>query len=102
MSAYEMRWAILLHMMETYRDTPPEKRQLADWLIAKSLRATGSPEEKKLHNVIALQFITNTRPAHYKICAALHMGRGSFDDVLGHALDRLMVLTFGVDGIDWE
>ena len=105
MTPYEMGKYWLLHTLETYRDTPPEEpgRRFMDRLIAGSRNAAGDdPEEKQYHNLIVLRYITNTKPSKQRICAALHVGRQSYEIVTGHAIDRLLVLAFGVDGINWE
>lgn len=105
MTTYEMGKYWLLHTLESYRDTPPGEpgRRFIDRLIEGSRNAAGdSPEEKRLHNLIVLRYITGTRPTTQRICAALHVGRQSYEIVTGHAIDRLLVLAFGIDGINWE
>lgn len=107
MTGYEMRKYLLLDMLETYRDTPPGEpgRRFIDRLIEGSRNAAGdSPEEKRLHNLIVLRYITGTRPTTQRICAALHMGRqrANYEAVTANAVDRLLVLAFGADGIDWN
>lgn len=107
MTVYEMGKYWLLHTLETYRDAPPEaaERKFIDRLIDKSRRAAGNrPEEKKYHNLIVLRYITGTQPSKQKICALLHIARQSavYETVTGHAVDRLLVLAFGANGIDWN
>lgn len=104
MRAYDMRRGWLFYALETYRATPPEaaRRQFIDRLMVLSRNAAGNdPQEKKYHNLTVLQYITGTRPAKLRICAALHIGRRTYDITLGHAVDRLTVLAFGANGIDW-
>lgn len=106
MTRYEMGKYWLLHTLETYRDTPPDtpNRRFIDALINRSRRAAGDEQEKRYHNLIVLRYITNTRPAVQRICAALHIGRSkaNYETITGQAVDRLLVLAFGVDGIDWS
>lgn len=106
MTIYEMGKYWLLHTLEAYRDTPPEKpeRKFIGRLIEGSRNAAGdSPEEKRLHNLIVLRYITGTRPTTQRICEALHMGRqrANYEVVTANAIDRLLVLAFGADGINW-
>lgn len=106
MTHYEMGKYWLLHTLETYRDTPQDaaERKFIDRLINKSRHAATNEQEKQYHNLIVLQYITDTRPAVQRICAALHIGRSktNYETVTGHAIDRLLVLAFGIDGINWE
>ena len=106
MTRYEMGKYWLLHLLETYRDTPPDKpeRAFIDRLIKLSRRAAISEQEKQYHNLMVLRYITDTRPAVSRICDVLSIGRGkaNFETVSGHAVDRLLVLAFGIDGINWE
>ena len=41
-------------------------------------------------------------PAMLRICKALHISRANYDSITGQAIDRLLVLAFGTDGIPWE
>lgn len=104
MTIYEMGKYWLLHTLESYRDTPPDapEHKFIDRLITGSRNAAGgSPEDKRLHNLIVLRYVTCTRPTTQRICAALHVGRQSYEIVTEHSIDRLCVLAFGVDGISW-
>lgn len=104
MTEYEKNKKMLVEALETYRETPPDdgKRRFVDWFVKKSLQAAqNDPAGKKYHNLIVLRYISSTKRAKKPICDALHIGRGSFDDVTRAAVDRLMVLVFGVGGIDW-
>lgn len=105
MTIYEMGKYWLLDALEKYRDTPPDtfKRAFIDRLIKISQRTAGNDEtEKKYHNLIVLRYITDTRPQGYRICKALHIGRDNYEEVTANAIDRLLVLAFGTDGIDWN
>lgn len=105
MTVYEMGKYWLTDALENYRDTPPEawKRAYIDRLIDGSRRAVGGNEaEKKYHNLIVLRYITDTRSPKLKICKALHIGRQTYETETTHAIDRLLVLAFGIDGIDWK
>lgn len=106
MTRYEMGKCWLLHLLETYRDTPPDKpeRAFIDRLIKISRRAAVDVQERQYHNLVVLRYITGTRPAMWRICDALQIKRdkANFETVSGHAVDRLLVLAFGIDGINWE
>lgn len=115
MTAYEENREILVEALESYRDTPPDarKRRFVDWLMKRSLKdAQNDPEGKKYHNLIVLRYISSTRRAKKPICDALHIGRACmtthkgnkvqcYEAVTDNAIDRLLVLAFGVDGVDW-
>ena len=104
MTRYEMGKYWLLHTLETYHSTPPGKpeREFIDRLIDRSRRAAGSAEEKRLHNLVVLRYITATRPPKQRVCNLLHIVRQGYEAVTEHAIDRLLVLAFGVNGIDWD
>lgn len=105
MTRYEMGKYWLLHTLEGYRDTPQDapERKFIDRLIGASRRAAGnSPEEKRLHNLAVLRYITDTRPSKQHICKALHVGRQTYEIGTAHAIDRLLVLAFGFNGINWN
>ena len=104
MTRYEMGKYWLLHMLETYRDMPPSKpeREFIDRLIDRSRQAADNTEEKRLHNLIALQYITVSRQSKSRVCDLLHMGRQSYEIITEHAVDRLLILAFGLNGINWE
>lgn len=105
MTHYEMGKYWLLHTLEAYRDTPPDtpERRFIDRLISASRRAAGSrPEEKRLHNLAVLRYITDTKPSKLRICEALHVGRQSYEAITEQAVERLLILAFGTDGIDWN
>lgn len=105
MTIYEMGKYWLLHTLETYRDTPPEAagRKFIDRLMNMSRGAAGDETEKQYHNLIVLRYITDTRPTVQRICEALHIGRqrDNYEVVTAHAIDRLLVLAFGINGISW-
>lgn len=104
MTHYEMGKYWLLHTLETYRDTPPDapERKFIDRLINLSRRAAVDEQEKQYHNLVVLRYITDTRPSKLRICKALHVGRQGYEAVTDHAIDRLLVLAFGIDGINWN
>ncbi len=104
MTPYEMRRCWLAYMLATYRDKPQLERGLVDKIVRISQKAAKTdPEEKQLHNLIVLRYITDTQLSVQKICAALHIGRNkpNYEAITNHAIERLMVLTFGLDGINW-
>lgn len=104
MTRYEMGKYWLLHTLETYRDTPSGDagRKFIDWLMERSRQAADNAEEKKLHNLVVLRYITDTRPPKRRICNALHVGRQNYERTTEHAVDRLLVLAFGLNGINWN
>lgn len=105
MTVYEMGKYWLLHTLETYRDTPPDttQRNFIDNLINVSRHAVYNEQEKRYHNLIVLRYIIDTRPSFQRICAALHTQRNksNFELVTDKAIDRLLVLAFGLNGINW-
>lgn len=58
-------------------------------------------EEKRLHNLIVLRYMAESRPPKQRICRLLHAGRQSCEAVKAQAIDRLPVLAFGISGVDW-
>lgn len=105
MTVYEMGKYWLLHTLETYRDTPPDtvQREFIDNLINLSRHAVENEQEKRYHNLIVLRYIIDTRPSFQRICAVLHTQRNksNFERVTNEAIDRLLVLAFGLNGINW-
>jgi hypothetical protein len=83
---YEYRRMILTVCLGTYRSAGPHVREFVDRAVAVSLRCAKTEEEKRLH----------------RICKTLHMSRGNLPGAVKASIDRLMVLLFGVDGIEWE
>ena len=104
MTLYQNRREMLLSLLETYRDTAPEAwRRYMDGLIETSRRAAGNdPDEKRYHNLIVLRYIAGKSPAMLRICKALHISRANYDSITGQAIDQLLALAFGTDGIPWE
>ena len=107
MTIYQMRKQALTEALESYREYPAgsAKRTLIDRLLEVSRSSAGNNEtEKQYHNLIVLRYITDTRQSVQRICKALHIGRQreNFEAVTANAIDRLLVLAYGVDGIDWE
>lgn len=100
---YEQYRAWLTAALETYRDMPPEARQrrFVDRLVEQSRSAATGAEEKALHNLVVLEYITGTKRSKMAICRALHMGRSAYQQDKQRAIERLCVLAFGIDGIDW-
>lgn len=107
MTDFETNRGWLVNTLESYRDLPFESvsRAFIDRLIEISRQSAGADEtEKQYHNLIVLRYLTDTRPSVQRICNALHMGRQreNYEAVTSKAIDRLLILAFGVDGIDWE
>lgn len=107
MTLYEMLKYWLLDTLEKYRDTPKNapKRIFIDKIIEISRRtAEYSTEDKQYHNLVVLRYLIDTPISVNQICKTLHIGRekGSYERITGYAIDRLMVLTFGADGINWN
>lgn len=107
MTLYEMLKYWLLDTIEKYRDTPKNapKRIFIDKIIEISrYTAEYSTEDKQYHNLVVLRYLTDTRPSVHQICKALHIGRQkeNYERITGYAIDRLLVLVFGVNGINWN
>lgn len=116
MTAYEENRQAVRAALEAYRDAPPDdgKRRFVDWLMKRSLHAAqNDPEGKKYHNLIVLRYISSTKRAKKPICDALHIGRANktkhkgvemqyYEAATDNAIDRLLVLAFGIDGIEWD
>lgn len=103
-NAARLRW--LVSMLEAYRaaqDGTPERR-LVDWLIQSSRAAAGRrPQEKRLHNLLVLRYIVDPRPRQDRIIDALGLEtRHKYREAERAALERLAVLAFGIDGIQWK
>lgn len=101
MTIYEYHRMLLIAYLGTYRNAEPHIRRFVNHAISISLRNAKTEEEKRLHNLLVLQFIAEQPLSVNKICKALHMGRSNFKELTQKSIDRLMVLLFGVDGIDW-
>lgn len=83
-------------------------------MMKRSLHAAqNNPDGKKHHNLLALRYISSTKRAKKPICDALHIGRASktvhkgremqcYEAVTDNAIDRLLVLAFGIGGVDWD
>lgn len=102
MTMYEYRRMMLAICLGTYRSAGPHVRGFVDQAMAVSLRCAKSEEDKRLHNLLVLRFMAEQSFSVNKICKALHMSRGNFRQATGASIDRLMVVLFGVDGIEWE
>ena len=107
MTDYEINKQRLTKALEDYRNTPPGtfKQTFINRLIeASRLSADNSEDDKRYHNLIVLRYITDTQPSMQRICKALHIGRDrkNYEAVTANAIDRLLVLAFGIGGINWE
>ncbi len=107
MTHYEKLKRWLIDMLEAYRDTPHDapKRIFIDKLIEISNRAArNSEEDKRYHNLVVLRYLTDTQLPVQQICKALRIGRKkeNYNHITEKAIDRLLVLVFGVDGINWN
>ncbi len=102
MTVYEYRKMVLAVYLGSYRRAPPHVKRLVDQAMAVSLRSAATEEEKRLHNLLVLRFIAEQDFSVSRICKALHMSRGNFRQATAAGIDRLLVLLFGVDGVDWE
>lgn len=105
MTLYQNRREMLLSLLESYRNTAPEawRRRYMDSLIETSRRAAGSdPDEKRYHNLIVLKYIAGSPLSVLRICKALHISRANYDSITSQAIDRMLALAFGTDGIPWE
>lgn len=102
-NAARLRW--LVSMLEAYRAAPsgtPERR-LVDWLIQSSGQAAERrPAEKLYHNFAVLRYIVAPRPRQERIIDALGLEtRHRYREAEREAQERLAVLAFGIDGIQW-
>jgi hypothetical protein len=98
---YEYQRMMLTVYLGTYRSAGPHVREFVDRAVAVSLRCAKTEEEKRLHNLLVLRFIVEQSLSVNRICKTLHMSRGNLPGAVKASIDRLMVLIFGVDGIDW-
>lgn len=97
----------LYTLLSTYRYLPEDapQRQLVDRLMEVSKQRAGSdPDSRLLHNLVSLHYLTGKRPAVYRTCELLHISRDkkSFHATLDRAINRLLVLLFGMDGVNWD
>lgn len=102
MTEYEMNLMWLKTVLAAYRSIPENARhrRSINRLIERSRDAATGTEEKKLHNLIVLEYITDTERAKSAICEALHISPDRYEEAKQRAIDRLCVLAFGVDGLD--
>lgn len=101
MTQYEYRKMVLMACLGSYRSAAPQIRSFVDLAMAISRRCAKTEEDKRLHNLLVLRFIAGQSFSVNKICKALHMSRSNFRQTTGASIDRLMVVLFGVDGIEW-
>lgn len=102
-NAARLRW--LVSMLEAYRAAPngaPERR-FVDWLIQTSRQAAERrPDEKLFHNLTVLRYIVDPRPRQERIIDVLGLEtRHRYREAEREAQERLAVLAFGIDGIQW-
>ena len=107
MTLYEMLKYWLLNMLEAYRDTPKTapKRIFIDKIIEISRQSAGnSQKDKQYHNLVVLRYLIDTPISVNQICKTLHIGqvKGNYERITRNAIDRLLILTFGADGINWN
>jgi len=90
------------YMKKRFRDCIEKKENFSAKIIDISCRtAEHSTENRQYHNLVVLRYLTDTLPSVQQICKALHIGRQkeNYERITGYA-DRLLVLVFGVDGIN--
>lgn len=106
MTDYERCKEWFTEALENYHTIPAAdwKRLFIDRVLETSRNTAHTEQEKRYHNLIILQYIATERPSTQKICKTLHINRDrpNYDTITAHAIDRLLVLAFGVDGIDWN
>lgn len=106
MTAYEMRKEWITEALENYHTIPTAdwKRLFIDRVLETSRNTAHNEQEKRYHNLIILRYIAAEGLSTQKICKALHINRDrpNYDTITTHAIDRLLVLAFGVDGINWN
>lgn len=92
--------------LENYHTIPTAdwKRLFIDRVLETSRNTAHNEQEKRYHNLIILRYIAAEGLSTQKICKALHINRDrpNYDTITTHAIDRLLVLAFGVDGINWN
>ena len=107
MTVYEALRLYVRSMLEVYRYLPPDtpQREYVDHLMKLSRSSAEIlPEYKTEHNLLTLEYITEKRPATYRICGLLGISRGaaSYRRSVDNAIDWLLVLGFGMDGVNWD
>ncbi len=107
MTVYEALRLYIRSMLEVYRYLPHDapQREYVDHLMKLSRSSAEIlPEYKTEHNLLTLEYITEKRPATYRICELLRISRGaaSYRRSLDNAIDWLLVLGFGMDGVNWD
>ena len=100
MTPYQRRKTLLTEALEGYR--AGKHHVFIDYAIEISRSAIVNEDDKKLHNLLVLRFMTEQPQSVMKICKVLHIGRDHYEAVTARAVDRLLVLLFGVDGIDFS
>lgn len=93
-------------VLENYHTIPAVdwKRLFIDRILETSRNIAHNEQEKRYHNLIILRYIAAERLSTQKICKMLHINRDrpNYDAITAHAIDRLLVLAFGTDGINWN
>ena len=106
MTSYEMRKEWFTEVLENYHTIPAVdwKRLFIDRILETSRNIAHNEQEKRYHNLILLRYIAAERLSTQKICKMLHINRDrpNYDAITAHAIDRLLVLAFGTDGINWN
>lgn len=105
MTIYEASKQRLLYVLERYREIPNDapERDFIDRLINKSGENTyNDPNEKKLHNLIILRYLTEKKLPKKPLCRTLHISRtGNYlDHITEKAVERLLALGLGLP--DWS
>lgn len=107
MTVYEVLRLYVRSMLEVYRYLPTDapQRGCVDHLMKLSRSSAEIlPEYKTEHNLLTLEYIAAKRPATYRICELLGISRGaaSYKRSLDKAIDWLLLLGFGMDGVNWD
>lgn len=106
MTDYEKRKEWFAEALENYHTIPATdwKRLFIDRVLEISRNTAHNEQEKRYHNLIILRYIAAERLSTQKICKMLHINRDrpNYDAITAHAIDRLLVLAFGTDGINWN
>lgn len=105
MTVYETGKRLITDMLTGYRDMPADTkaRIFVNQFMEKSRDSAGDElEEKKLHNLIVLRYLTETPLPKKRLCDTLHLSRtgGHLDSMTDKAIDRLLLLCFGLPNWD--
>ncbi|MCD8089276.1 MAG: hypothetical protein LUD81_01380 [Clostridiales bacterium] len=103
--SYDSKKKYLYAALQVYKTEPPNsaKRLFIDRLTAASRSlAENSKNYKQFHNLIVLRYIAEPPPSKDEICEALSINPYKYNAASERAINKLMVLAYGVDGIKFS